>query len=216
MRLIIVGCGRWGAGLAVALSRRGHEVTVVDCDPAALSAVGAAFKCRTIAGDALDRGVLLEAGIERADGLAAVTASDEINAAVARVASLLFQVPKVVARLHDPRQVETYRRLGVQVVAPVAWGINRFAELLCFSQLDTVLSLGDGEVDIVEVETPPLLVDRPVTELGLMGEAQVIAITRRSQTFLPMPGASFQAGDRIHLITLASSAERLKALLAMS
>ncbi|HKZ70108.1 MAG TPA: TrkA family potassium uptake protein, partial [Anaerolineales bacterium] len=135
MKFIVVGCGRWGAGLAQTLSQRGHAVTIVDQDPSAFGRLGPNFKGKTITGIGFDREVLREAGIERADGLAAVTVSDEANVVTARLAQQVFHVPKVVARLYDPHKAEIYRRLGLQTISTVTWGIHRIAELLCYSEL---------------------------------------------------------------------------------
>ena len=215
MKIIVIGCGRMGAGLAQTLSLQGHAVTVVDVDPAAFNRLGPAFKGNTIAGSAVDRETLLAAGMERADGLAAVTASDEANVVAARLAMQVFRVPRVVARLYDPRKAEIYRRLGLHTITPVTWGIHRMAELLCYSRLDTVASLGSGEVDVVEVEVPPLLVGRTVTELTVAGEAQVVSISRAGKTFLPTLATVFHKGDLVHVVVLVSSADRLRKLLGL-
>lgn len=215
MRMIVIGCGRMGAGLAQRLSMRGDVVTVVDADASAFEQLGPGFAGRTIAGVGFDREVLLQAGIERADGLAAVTASDDANVVAARVARQIFRVPRVAARLYDPRKVEIYRRLGIQTISTTTWGISRLVELLCHPRLDAIASLGSGDVDVVEVEVVPLLVGRPVESVVVPGEIQVIAISRSGQTFLPMPGALFQEGDLLHMVVLAKSTDRLKALLGL-
>lgn len=214
MRIVVIGCGRVGAGLAETLGLRGHAVTVVDRDPAAFDRLGKGFKGRTVAGVGFDRAVLVQAGIERADGLAAVTGSDEVNVLVGRLAGQVFQVPRVVARLYDPAKAEIYRRLGLQTIAPVTWGVHRIAELLTFSQFASRLSLGGGEVDIVEAEAPPLLVGRTVNEVTVPGEIHVVAISRGGRAFLPTLGTAFEAGDLVQLAVLAGSAERLAALVA--
>src|SRR5512139_1762646 len=136
MKIIIIGCGRMGSGLARAMSLRGHAVTVVDRDPAAFERLGPTFKGQTVVGIGFDREVLLKAGIDRADGLAALTESDEANVVAARLASQVFHIPRVVARLYDPRKAEIYKRLGLRTIAPVAWGIARAADLLSHSQLE--------------------------------------------------------------------------------
>lgn len=215
MKIIVIGCGRMGAGLAQTLSLQDHAVTVVDADPTAFDRLGPSFNGRTVAGNAIDRETLLAAGMERADGLAAVTASDEANVVAARLALQVFHVPRVVARLYDPRKAEIYRRLGLHTITPVTWGIQRMAELLCYSGLDTVASLGSGEVDVVEAEVPPLLAGRTVTELTVAGEAHVVSISRAGKTFLPMPATVFHRGDLVHVAVLASSAGRLRKLLGL-
>lgn len=216
MKILIIGCGRMGAGLARALAVRGHQMTIIDKDPTAFDRLPSTFAGQKIEGVGFDRQVLLRAGIERADGLAAVTGIDEVNAVVARVAREVFKVPRVVARLDDPRKAEIYRRLGLQTVATIAWGTNRIADLLCYSPLEPIVSLGSGEVDVVEAEIPPLLGGRTVSDLTLPGEVHVVAVTRRGSTVLPTLGTVFQAGDQVHLAVLGTSAERLKALLGQA
>jgi trk system potassium uptake protein TrkA len=124
-------------------------------------------------------------------------------------------VPKVVARLYDPLKEEVYRHMGVQAVTPVVWAVHRMADLLCHSHLDTVISLGSGEVDIVETEIPPLLVGRTVPELRVPGEIRVVAITREGRTFLPTDGTQFCKGDRLHIALLGASSDRLRTLLGL-
>jgi len=215
MRMIVIGCGRVGAGLARTLIQRGYMVTVVDKNPDTFGRLGPTFKGQTIEGIGFDRDVLAEAGIERADGLAAVTSSDEANVVIAQLARQVFRVPRVVARLYDPRQAEIYTRLGLQTIAPVTWGIDRIADLLTHSWLDAVLSLGGGEVDIVEAEVPPLLVGRMVNDLTISGEISVVAIVRNGKAFLPTLGTVFTAGDMVHLAVMSTSAERLNTMLAL-
>jgi len=170
MKIIIVGCGRHGSGLARSLSRIGHGITVIDRASSAFKLLDPSFKGKTIAGEGFDLDILLEAGIERADALAAVTDSDETNAVIARVARQVFRVPKVIARLYDVRKAEIYNRLGLQTIDPTAWGINRVVDLLLYSPLGTVLSLGSGDIELVEMEVPILLVGRKVKELSIPEE----------------------------------------------
>jgi trk system potassium uptake protein TrkA len=215
MRIIILGCGRLGATLAQSLSLRGHAVTVVDNDPATFERLGPAFKGRTVLGVGFDRDVLREAGIQRADGLAAVTTSDDANVVAARLASMVFRVPKVVARVYDPRKADIYRRLGLQTISPTSLGTNLLTELLTFSELNTILSLGTGEVNIVQADIPPLLVGRTVAQLSIPGGVHVIAVGRGSRTFLPTQDTLFEPGDVAHLVVLAAFTEDLKRLLGL-
>jgi len=213
MQSIIIGCGRVGAGLAQSLCQRRQSVTVVDQEATAFERLGTRFTGQTIIGAGLDREVLLQAGIEHADGLAAVTGSDDTNVVLARLARQVFRVPRVVARLHDPRHAEVYRQLGIQTITPLTWGSHRLTELLCYTHLNTILSLGSGEVDVIEVELPYLLAGRTVHELTLLGEIHVAAISREGRTFLPTLGTVFREGDLVHLVVLGSSAARLTTLL---
>lgn len=213
MKIIIIGCGRMGAGLALYLNNSGHSVTVLDNDPSAFERLGPAFTGGMVRGDALDREVLLQVGIQTADALASLTPNDNMNLVVARLAREVFKVPKVIARMHDPRKSEIYRRLGVQTISTVTLGMQRLAELLTFSMLDIVHSLGNGEVGIAEYEIPPLMVGKMVNDLTVIGEIQVVAISRGGRTIIPTLGTVFRKGDMIHIAVITSSIHRLKTLL---
>jgi len=144
MNIIIIGCGRMGTGLAQILNLRGHGVTVVDKEESAFTTLGPAFKGRTVTGIGFDRATLLAAGIQRADGLASVMNSDEANIVAARVARELFRVPRVVARVVDPRKAEIYQRLGLQTISTTVWAVNRVANLLSYTDLDVIFDLSSN------------------------------------------------------------------------
>ena len=212
MKIIIIGCGRVGSGLAKLLSNRGHLVTVIDSDPLSFERLGKSFKGKTIVGIGFDRQALLDAGIEKADAFAAVTASDEANAVAARLAKTVFKVPRVAARIYDPRKADIYRRFGMQTISPVALGISRMAELLAFANLAVSDSVGTGEVKMVDIEIPSMLAGRKTGELTIPGEVHVTAISRKGKTFLPLNSSVFEEGDIVHLAVLATSQDRLKDL----
>ena len=130
MFFIVVGCGRVGSELAYDLYKRGHQVTVIDHVGSSFQHLDPDYRGRTIEAEVLGEGVLVRAGIEQAQGLAAVTNSDSVNAVVCRVARTVFHVPHVVARNYDPRWRPVHEALGLTVVSSTAWGAQRIEELL--------------------------------------------------------------------------------------
>jgi trk system potassium uptake protein TrkA len=126
VRVVIMGCGRVGAQLAVMLERRGHEVTVLDINPNAFERLPRDFKGRKLVGNGIDQDVLRRAGIERADAFVACTQGDNRNVMAAQVAKHIFNVPRVVSRIYDPIREEIYRMLGLRTISPTKVG----AELL--------------------------------------------------------------------------------------
>jgi trk system potassium uptake protein TrkA len=198
---------------AHAFAAAGHDVAVIDTDVEAFDRLGASFRGDTVLGVGFDRDVLARAGISHVDGLAAVTGNDEVNAVVARLATEIFRVPKVVARLHDPLKAEIYRRLGIQVVAPVDWSIHRTADLLTFAQASVLVSLGSGQVDLVDAEAPPLLDGRRLAEVAVPGEVLPVALTRAGHTFIPTNTTIVHAGDILHVAVVGASRDRLESLL---
>jgi trk system potassium uptake protein TrkA len=213
MKIIVIGCGRVGAGLARDLAARQLDVVAVDRDPAVFERLGPAFPGQRIVGTGIDRRVLQRAGIEQADALAAVTGADEVNAVVARLASRVFRVPRVVARLYDERAAELYQRLGIRAISPVAWGIRRLGDLVTFSEVTPVAALGGGGVEVVEAHIPSMLAGRPASELSVPGEIAVVAVTRHGTTTLATPATLFEEGDLLHIAVSKNAGARLEALL---
>lgn len=216
MKVIIMGCGRVGEHTSQLLAKDGHDVVVIDDSTEALARLGPDFKGRTVVGVGFDRAVLLEAGIEMVDGFAATSVSDNTNIVAARIARQIFHVPRVVARLYDPRRAEVYRRLGLLTISSTAWGAERICELLSHAEMDPVASFGGGEVSLICLTAPPLLVGRQVKDLTVPNEINVVTITRRGQAILPTLGTEFQAGDLVHLAVLARAIEKAENLLGLS
>jgi trk system potassium uptake protein len=216
MKVIIIGCGRMGSGLAIKLSRNGNDVTVIDADSKAFEHLGEKFKGKTIVGIGFDKDVLEEAKASIADAVISCTSSDETNALIGRITRNIYKVPRVISRLYDPRKAEIYRTLGIQTISTTTWGIQRATELISYDRLDSVLTIGNSEVDIVRIEVPALLAGRTVSELTVYGEIHVVAITRNNKSFLPISGTVFQPNDVIFISSLSSSVNKLKKLLGLN
>jgi len=216
MNVIVMGCGRVGIQLCQLLVNESHQVTVIDMNPAALAHLGPGFKGQTVVGVGFDHEVLLKAGIETADAFAATSSSDNANIIAARIARNYFHVPRVVARLYDPRRAEIYQRLGLLTISSTTWGAERIRELLTHSELDPVMTFGCGEVALLSIETPYHLVGKLVKHLTVVGEIQVAAITRQGHAILPLGGTEFRSGDILHLMVLASAMDRLKEFLGLA
>lgn len=118
MKLVIMGCGRVGARLALMMDMEGHDVTVIDADPHALNRLSEEFGGKTVLGTGIDVDVLKSAGIETADAFAAVTNYDNTNIMACEVAKEIFGVKKVLARIYDPGRESLYHELGLETICP--------------------------------------------------------------------------------------------------
>ncbi len=204
MKIVVVGCGRAGAELAHRMSRRGHDVCVVDGSGAAFGNLPPEFRGRTVQGDALARGTLESAGIAAADGLAAVTASDAVNAVVAHVARAVFGVKRVVVRSYAPRRESIHEAFGHQTVSSTMWGAQRLEELLEEPGGESEASFGGGEVRVWRIEVPPGLAEVP-RELRGAGWS-VVAVTRDGSTSVPGADWLVRPGD---LLLVAAAPDAL-------
>lgn len=144
MRVVIMGCGRVGSELALQLIDGGHEVTVIDKNPGAFTKYPPGSRARTLVGLGFDRDVLEQAGITEADAFVAVSSGDNSNILSARVALEHYHVPKVVARIYDPRRAEIYERLNIPTVATTTWGVKQIQLMLFHDRQEVRESLGGG------------------------------------------------------------------------
>ncbi|WP_243425576.1 potassium channel family protein [Clostridium paridis] len=215
MKVIVVGLGRMGTGLSLNLVKKGHQVTVIDSNPEVFNGLGKDFKGTKIVGFGFDRDVLTKAQIDKVDAVVSCTTSDEINAVIARIARNIYKVPRVVARLYDSRSADIYHRLGIQAVSTTTWGIERATEMLTYNQLDSVYEMGNGHVNLVRIEIPSLLVGHTVNELTVIGEIQIVSISRNNKTFIPTRGTVFEAEDVIYISVISSAINKLKSMLGI-
>jgi trk system potassium uptake protein TrkA len=215
MKIIIMGCGRVGSQVSQLLVNQGHDVTVIDHDANALARLGGDFRGRIVRGIGFDKNVLLEAGVETAEGFVAASSSDNANIVAARIARHIFRVPRVVARLYDPVRAEVYERLGLTTISSTAWGAERIVEVVTHADLDVLHVFRDGGTTMVRVEAPTRLNGFRVAQMNIPGELAVTAITRHAHTFIPVSGTEFQEGDVIYLAVISSAMDRLEELLGM-
>ncbi len=208
MKVIIGGCGRVGAQLALKLTHEGHEVVVIDKSPLAFRRLGQNFGGTTIRGMVFDKDVLETAGVDRSDAYVAVTSGDNSNVVSSVIAREIYRVPKVVARIFDPRRAEIYRRLGIQTVSSVTWAANEISALVLYPSLVRDLTLGDGEVQLVKISIPPRIVGRTIADLTMTGETLPFAIVRAGKSFIPATHEALHEGDIVEVAVLASAMER--------
>ena len=212
MKFIVVGCGRVGAELCYHLFKNGHQVVAVDINKDSFNRLHPDFRGRTLEGEGLAEGVLERAGIRQADGLAAVTNSDTLNAVVAHAARTIYDVPNVVARNYDPNLRLIIEAFGLQTVGSTYWGAQRVEELLCNPSQRAVYSAGNGEVEVYEVNIPDEWNGRSLDELlAPLQECLPVALSRAGRSFLPGAGTKLQSDD---VLSVSSTSEGISALTA--
>ena len=215
VHVVIVGCGRVGSSLARQLEESGHTVAVIDRKSDAFQRLGPDFKGQTISGIGFDRDVLLSAGLERAEALAAVTNGDNSNILVARVARENFGIERVVARIYDPRRAAIYQRLGIATVATVSWTTERVLRRMLPEQHSTEWIDPSAKVSLVERTLPSRWAGKQVLELESLG-IRVVAISRLGESMLPTTSLVAQQGDIVYLAVPSSAVAGLTELLERS
>jgi trk system potassium uptake protein TrkA len=214
VHIVIMGCGRVGSTLAHILEDRGNTVAVVDRDPEAFRRLRPAFKGERVTGMGFDREVLSRAGIERADGFAAVSSGDNSNIIAARVARETFGVRQVAARIYDPRRAEVYERLGIPTVATVRWTADQMLRKLLPDGSEPLWRDATGKVVLTQVSVSPSWIGEPVKALEASAGTRIAYIDRLGEAIVPLPGTMLQEGDVVHVIAPENEIDRIAAAFA--
>jgi len=208
VHVVVVGCGRVGAGLARNLEANGHTVAVVDRKAKALERLPEGFSGRTVVGVGFDRDRLVAAGIEQAGALAAVTNGDNSNILVARVAKETFGVERVVARIYDPRRAKIYERLGIPTIATVEWATERVLQRVMPERPAVEWIDPSAKVCLIERPIPSHWAGHRTAELDLGGHTRIAALTRMGESAVAGPETILQEGDIVHACVAGESIER--------
>jgi trk system potassium uptake protein TrkA len=214
MNFIVIGCGRVGAELAYRLYRSGHQVVVVDNNIESFNRLNPAFRGRIVEGEALSEKVLERADIANADGVAAVTNLDTLNAVVAHIAQTLYNVQTVVVRNYNPKLRTMLEAFGLQNVSSTSWGAQRVEEMLSIPAFRTVFSAGNGEVEVYEVLIPPTWDGHTLDDLLSGNDVCLpVALTRAGRSMIPTSDLRLQTGDVLDISTTYEGISALKACL---
>ena len=216
MKVVIIGCGRVGSGLANELSDEGHDVVVIDKLQRAFRRLNPGYSGRTIVGSGFDRDALAAAGAHDADALAAVTSGDNSNILCARIARENYQIANVVARIYDPRRAEIYQRLGIPTVATVTWTIDQVRRWLLPSNAPASWSDASGTLHVTELALPAGWAGRPLADIEIPGKVRLIGVNRAGTVRLNATELVGQERDLLQIAIIAGVEEEFLSFLGGS
>ena len=173
---------------------------MIDIVQDAFRRLGPDFQGKTVKGVGFDRQVLIRAGIERADGFAAVSSGDNSNILAARVAREKFGVENVVARIYDPGRAEIYQRLGIPTVATVKWTSDQVLRRLLPQGHVPEFTDPSGKVVLAEIPLAEAWIGHRVAEIEEASSGRVAYVSRLGVGFIPDASTVYQAGDFVHLV----------------
>jgi trk system potassium uptake protein len=217
MNIIVVGSGRWGATLAYSLYKKGHTITVIDRFGASFQNLPSDFNGITIEDDVLAQDVLVRAGIEEADAVAAVTDSDAINAVVGQIAQHHFHVRNVVVRTYNPRWEPLHLALGLKEINSIEWSTKQVEEMLTTPYVHnlTLGSNGYGHDPLYQVAAPPAWNKCSLEQALPDLKDYIIAVTRDGKV-LPMTSPIILVtGDTIFLTIDPTGVEAIRSALTL-
>lgn len=214
--IIIAGGGKVGVNLARELYESGHEVALIERDPARAVTLSSKLECPVFVGDSSTHDVLENAGAVRARVFVAATGSDQDNLIACEVAKKVFLIPKTIARASNPKNEEVMARLGVDSTVSSTAIIQQVIEReLPTVRIKTLLSLQSGAFQILEY---PLDAASPATgltvrEIDLPQESNLIAILRGTAMVVPRGETRLEEGDII--VALVSTEDEAALRLAL-
>ena len=211
MHIIVVGCGRLGAELAINLDLAGHSVSVIDKQRRGFQRyLPERWSGRAVLGLGFDREVLEQAGIKEAGALAAVTGGDNSNILAARIARETYDVEHVVARIQDPRRAVIYQRVGIPTVAAVAWATDQVMRKLLPDVRPSEWTDATGNVSLIEVVLPPTWAGHKLAGIDEGDRFRLVAVTRGGAVHLATPDIVGQEGDVLHLLVRRDAVDDLE------
>ncbi|MEW6568187.1 MAG: TrkA family potassium uptake protein [Chloroflexota bacterium] len=218
MFVIVVGGGKTGSQLAAQLMGEGYQVRVVEARPGVVERLRQELPAEAVmVGDGSSPSVLEEAGIERANVLAAVTGDDDANLVVTSLARFEFNVPRVIARINNPKNAWLFTpEMGVDVAINQADLLAKLiAEEMSLGDMMTLLKLRKGEYSVVEEKVDPTAIaaGKAVRDLTLPDACGLVAVIRKGQLIVPRGDTVLQPVDEVLAIVHASQVARLAQLL---
>ena len=211
MHVVVVGCGRVGAGLATELEREGHSVAIIDKLTRAFRRLPPQWGGQKVVGFGFDKEHLDEAGAGHADALAAVTSGDNSNILTARIARETYDIPNVVARIYDPRRAEIFQRLGIPTVPSVTWTIDQVFRRILPDEGSFEWTDGSGQLHLVERPLPVAWAGKKIAAL-LPDGMRLVSVMRATTPSVRVDDLVGQDGDVLYLAVTDQSAGQLSKL----
>lgn len=214
MYIIIVGCGRVGAQVAMLLSEEGHNVVVIDKNPEALKRLGSNFNGATFVGNGFELDLLKEAGIEKADAFCSLTNGDNTNIMASQVAKKIFGVKRVIARVYDSARAHIFESLGLEIIS----GTVLFAAMIRDKLVDARLSsyiIETGDLGIIELEVPDFLAGKTISEIAVPNEFLIATLIKKCDKhgrdiIIPLADTYLEKGDKVYGIVRTESIPKVK------
>jgi trk/ktr system potassium uptake protein len=210
---VISGGGRVGSFLAGRLTSRGYAVTVIEKDEVACQELATSVDAIVIHGDACNQHYQEEAQTGRADVFAAVTGDDDDNLVACQLARTHFGVPRLVARVNNPKNEEIFRVMNIDAISSTSIIAGLIEGTTAAGHLTTLHTLHKGKLAMVELVIPPQdssACAGTISELGLPPGCVLVSVSRGEDVIIPRGEDRLQAGDEVVALTFIDHEDELR------
>jgi trk system potassium uptake protein TrkA len=216
MRVAIAGAGAVGRSIAGELLENGHEVLLIDKAPTAIS-VERVPQAEWLLADACEITSLDEAALQRCNVVIAATGDDKVNLVISLLAKTEYGVPRVVARVNNPKNEWMFNQLwGVDVAVSTPHLITALVqEAVSVGSFVRLLSFEGGKAKLAEVtlaDGSPAA-DKEIVDLGLPRDATVVAIVRQERVVVPRGDTLIRVGDEVIVLVTNESEDEVRQIL---
>lgn len=218
MKTLIIGGGKVGAFVADFLQKQGHTVVVIEERREELERLHLEVgEKNVILGSGTDPVVLESSGIHQMDVVAAVTGKDEVNLVAASLARFEFNVPRVIARVNNPKNAWMFTDdMGVDAALNQAELIGHLIlEEMSLGDMVPLLKLRRGQYSLIEEKVHPqsVMAGKRIEEIKLPDQCVLIAVLRKDDMIIPHGKVEVQAADEIIALAHSSQLDELDAIL---
>lgn len=216
MYIIIVGGGKIGFFLAKRLLKDNHAIVIVEKNAEAAGAIAREFKGTVICGDGCEPAVLEQAGIARADVVAAVTGADEDNFIICQIAKDQFKVNRTVGRVNDPDNERAFNELGIDVPIGATMILAKIIEEeVSFSDFVDLLSFKRGKLALIRVDLPENspVINKKVQDLQFPPSSVLVSVVRGDDVIVPKGDTVLKPLDDVVALTLVENKQQLLSFL---
>ncbi|MBE6539002.1 MAG: Trk system potassium transporter TrkA [Ruminococcaceae bacterium] len=224
MKITVVGCGKIGSTILANLVSEGHDVVVIDNDPAVIEEMTNIYDVMGVCGNGVDCDTLIEAGAEKSDLLIAATGSDEFNMLSCFAANRLG-VGHTIAKISNPEYNDKslgfmQKQLGLSLaVNPELLTAREIYNVLKVPSAAKIETFSGGSFEIVELILKP---DSPLDGLTLIelrkkyhASFLVCVVQRDDKIYIPDGNFTLKSGDRIALTATPSEIYKLMKMLGL-
>ena len=204
MYVVIVGCSESGYHLSKALIAGGHEVVVVDENPRRYQLLNEELGSIALLGDGTDEATLKRAGVARADVVVSLTGVDATNMVISQIAKHIFQVPRTMALIKDPKNEPIFHEVGVDVVVnSTHLVLASLEEGVPGRPLVHLMNLRVPGMELISVSIPAdsNIVGKRLSEIELPPNSFITLMVKRNGATLPTGRSVVEPEDELVAVT---------------
>lgn len=213
MKTIIIGGGKIGYFLLKTLRDNDYEASVIEKEESLCNNIAENIDADVICGDGTQLDVLYDAGIEEAEVVAAVTGKDEENLVICQIAKVNFNINKTIARVNNPKNVETFKALGVdKIVCSTEVIANLIENEFDNDDYKIIQTLDRGAMILVEIKIRDnsYWKNSYIKDLILPSECVIASVIRDEKVIFPRGNTQILENDHMMMITSRKALPDLK------